>query len=115
MIPIPPTLVAYLAVAAAACIAGWLGVKTLEHRGAARERAKVERATMEAELSAHEHRIRAQQAIDAVTREKAAEVAATETELKELRDARGNDKSDPVVFDERWADWLRGKRSQPGG
>jgi len=110
-----PTIAMYLAVALAVTIGGWLGVRSLEERGAAKIRAQVERQTMEAELAAHEHRMRAQQAIDAVQREKAAEVAAKETELGGLRHERAGDSDgDRIVFDERWASWVRGSRGKPG-
>lgn len=110
-----PTIAIYLALAVAATIGGWFTVHSLEQRGADKVLAQVERETTAAQIEAHEHRLRAQQAIDATQREKAAEVAARESELKELRDARGKDASaDPVVFDKRWADWLRGARARPG-
>lgn len=109
-----PTIAIYLALALAVTVGGWFTVSSLEQRGADKVLAQVERETSAAQIEAHEHRLRAQQTIDATQREKAAEVAARESELKELRDARGKDGSDPVVFDERWSAWLRGARDRPG-
>lgn len=109
-----PPIWLYLGIAVALSIGGWIGVKSLEERGAAKVRAEVERQASEATIDAHEHRLRAEQQLEAVEREQAAKVSAMETELKELRDARGQG-GDPVVFDERWADWVRGKRGDRPG
>lgn len=110
-----PTIAIYLVLAVAAVVGGWFTVKSLEQRGAEKVLAEVEAATKGAELAAHEHRLRAQQAIDNVRRQTAAAVAAKETELGGLRHERAGDSNgDRIVFDERWADWVRGGRGKPG-
>ncbi len=112
---IPPTIALYLGGAIAVAVCGYAGKHILEERGASRVRAQVEVAVKDAQIDAHEHRLRAQQAIDAIAREKAAEVGAKRSELKGLRDERAGDAGgDVVVFDGQWADWVRGSKRRPG-
>lgn len=109
-----PTIVIYLATALAVTIGGWLGVKSLKERGAAEVRAQVEARASEATIEAHEHRIRAQHVLEAEQRDEAAKVAAMETELEKLRHERASDTDGgAIVFDQRWAGWVRGDADRP--
>jgi hypothetical protein len=113
---IPPTILVYLVIAAVIAGGGYAIKESLEEKGAEKVRAEVAVQVKDAQLDAHEHRMRAQWAIDAVAREREALVTAKREELKGLHNERAGDAGgDDVVFDERWSDWVRGSKRRPGG
>lgn len=115
MIPVPASGLVYLGIAAAVAFAGYAGKCTLEQRGEERALARVAAQTQAAQLDAHEHRLRASQAIDNVARQAAALAAEKAAELEGLRNERAGDvDGGAVVFGERDADWVRGDRRRAG-
>lgn len=110
-----PSLWIYLGIAAAVTIVGFVGKCSLERRGEERALARVAAQTQAAQIEAHEHRIRAQQAIDNVARQAAALAQEEADRLKGLRDERAGDSDGgAVVFGERDADWVHRKRGGSG-
>jgi hypothetical protein len=100
------------------CVGGYLGLKRIEQRGReageAAVAAQVRQQAANATHEANERYVRTLQALELEQKARREEVLSYEEELMRLRDESGKlQDGDIVVFDERWAGWLRGEQLGP--
>lgn len=100
---------------AGAVLAGlFFGVNHLIDRGREIERAATDRQAAEGFRVSHEQYVKNQEELEELRRKDAARIEGERERLKILRQERGSDEdSENVVFDERWAGWLRSNGEKP--
>lgn len=86
---------------------GWLGGYNHGHEGVIRERTAVAVATSALTTAATNHGQHTSAQLESDAERMATELAAKNKELEGLRHALADKDRDPVVYDERFADWLR--------
>lgn len=107
-----PILAIYLLVAIGVATAGYFGIEAIKDSGRNEIRAEQQAASEAAAKAArekHDETVVAIGKIEAADEKVATEDTAQREVLKDER--KGDGDSDRVVFDERWAAWVRGEKS----